>query len=251
MKRSLATISGITPDLQDDTPRTVAEAIYRTLRSDILWGRLPPEHPLRSDELRAKYHVGISPLREALSRLAAQHLVTTVGQRGFRVAPLTAEDVKDTLETRLIIEQAALATSIKKGDIAWETALVGSFHSLSRTPMPKGPGQEAEIWSKHHRQFHLALLAACQSRWQLEMAGQLFDQAERHRVLRVLRSASLPRLARDTTAEHKELLDAALARNIKTAAATLEAHYRATAERVIATLEHVPDQPSEKRTKTS
>jgi GntR family transcriptional regulator, carbon starvation induced regulator len=250
MKRSLATISGADPDLQD-APRTVAEAIYRTLRSDILWGRLPPEQALRSDELRAKYKVGISPLREALSRLAAQHLVTTVGQRGFRVAPLTVDDVKDTLETRLIIERAALAASIKKGDIAWETALVGSFHSLSRTPMPKGPGQEAEIWSKHHRQFHLALLAACQSRWQLEMAGLLFDQAERHRVLRVLRSASLPQLARDTTAEHKEILDAALARNVKAAMAALETHYRTTAERVIATLEHVSDLILEKKSKAS
>ena len=84
-------------------PRTVTEATYQRLRQDIIWGRLPPDTPLRSDELRAAYAVGISPLREALSRLVAERLVTAIGQRGFRVAPLTPDDVMDVTETRLVI----------------------------------------------------------------------------------------------------------------------------------------------------
>src|SRR5580700_3759218 len=116
----------------DDLPRTVAESTYQRLRQDILWGRFAPGSPLRSDELRARYDVGISPLREALTRLSSERLVTTVGQRGFRVAQLTAYDVEDTMATRLVIEGEALARSMERGDIAWETSVVAAFHALSR-----------------------------------------------------------------------------------------------------------------------
>ena len=72
-------------------PRTVTEATYQRLRQDIIWGRLPPDTPLRSDELRAAYAVGISPLREAgkVSRerygrlaTAAREILARAIQRG-------------------------------------------------------------------------------------------------------------------------------------------------------------------------
>ena len=237
MKRSVAE-AGDTPEISD-APRTLAELIYRRLRQDILWGLLAPAAPLRSDELRSTYNVGISPLREALSRLAAERLVTTVGQRGFRVAPLTSEDVVDTLETRLVIEREALARSIRRGDIVWETNVVAAFHTLSRISIPKSPGAEAEIWARHHRKYHMALLAACGSRWQMELAGLLFDQADRHRILRA-RIGPLPKLTRDIAAEHKHICDAALGRDTKAAIAALDRHYRSTAEQVVAALKRAP-----------
>ena len=120
----------------DDLPRTVAESTYQRLRQDILWGRFAPGSPLRSDELRSRYDVGISPLREALTRLTSERLVTSIGQRGFRIPPLTAYDVEDTTRTRIVIEREALASSIENGDIRWETAVVAAFHALSRNPIP-------------------------------------------------------------------------------------------------------------------
>src|SRR5271170_3812961 len=158
MKRSVAEAAP-EPD-HHGVPRTIAESIYRRLRQDILWGRFAPGSPLRSDRLRARYDVGISPLREALTRLASERLVTSVGQRGFRVAPLTAYDVEDTMKTRIVIEREALTKSIERGDIAWETAVVAAFHGLSRNPIPKEPGTATQVWAVHHRQFHMSLLSA-------------------------------------------------------------------------------------------
>ena len=105
-----------------------------------MWGWPCAGSALRSDELRARYNVGISPLREALTRLDSERLVTSVGQRGFRVAPLTAYDVEDTMTTRIVIEREALARSIEKAISRWETAVVAAFHGLSRNPIPKEPG---------------------------------------------------------------------------------------------------------------
>lgn len=237
MKRAVAQDEGATAAI--DPPRTVAEAIYRRLRDDIVWGHLAPGAPLRSDDLRATYEVGVSPLREALTRLAAERLVTAVGQRGFSVAPLTSEDVQDTKVTRLIIEREALARSIKAGDVAWETGVVASFHALSRLPIPKRPGPASENWAIFHRQFHMALIAACGSRWLMELAGLLFDQAERHRVVRA-RLGPEAKLRRDIETEHRDIFQAALDRDVAAALRALEIHYETTAQLVVSALSRKP-----------
>ena len=162
-----------------------------------------------------------------------ERLVTAVGQRGFRVAPLTSADVLDTINTRVVVEREALARSIATGGIEWETDLVAAYHSLSRIPIPHKAEPHADVWAQHHRRFHMALLAACGSSWLLELAGLLFDHAERHRVIRA-RTVPEPKLTRDIAAEHKEILAATLARKSKAAVQALERHYRATAEQVIA-----------------
>jgi GntR family transcriptional regulator, carbon starvation induced regulator len=238
MKRSVAEAHSTAP-AHDDLPRTIAESIYRRIRQDILWVQLAPGAALRSDQLRARYNVGISPLREALTRLVSERLVTSVGQRGFRVAPLTAYDVEDTMQMRLLIERDALARSIENGDIAWETAVVASFHALSRNPIPTGPGAPTESWAIHHRQFHMALISACGSRWQMDLAGLLFDQAERHRMLRT-KFAPQQKLRRDTMREHKQIFEATLARDVKAAIRALEKHYATTAKQVGAVLAGTP-----------
>ena len=238
MKRSVAEVHSINPD-QPGVSRTIAESTYRRIRQDILWVRFAPGSPLRSDELRARYGVGISPLREALTRLASERLVTSVGQRGFRVAPLTAYDVEDTMATRILIESEALSRSIRRGDMAWETALVAASHALSRYPTPKEPGPATENWALFHRQFHMALLAACGSQWLIELAELLFDQAERQRILRT-KFGPQKILKRDTAREHKQIFDAALARDGKGAVRALERHYQVTAGQVVSVLSRIP-----------
>lgn len=216
-------------DEDSEPPKTRAEAAYRRFRRDILWGKLPPGMPLRSDELRRNYDIGISPLREALSRLVSERLVTSSGQRGFRVAPVTARDVLDTMETRIVLECEALSRSIQSGGLEWETQVVGSFHTLTRLPPPEEPGEQAEKWSAYHRRFHLALLAGCGSDWLISLARSLFDHAERHRVIALKDMVD----SRDAVAEHRQIMEAALDGKVKAAVSALDHHYRSTADCVV------------------
>jgi len=217
---------------ENEPPKTLAEAVYRRFRRDILWGRLPAGSPLRSNELSQAYAVGISPLREALSRLLSEKLVTQSGQRGFRVAPLTIEDVLDTMEARIVIECEALTRSIQHGGLHWETEVVSSYHALSRIELPKEPGEEAENWADHHRKFHMALLCGCGSPWLQTLAMTLFDHGERHRII-ALKESYEPR---DAVNEHQHIMKATLAGNVKAAVAALDHHYRTTADLVVASL---------------
>lgn len=222
--------------LDETAPRTLAEKIYRQLRADIVWGRLSPGARLRVDELRQTYSIGISPLREALFRLSSEELVIASGQRGFRVAPLDVEDVRDTMETRLVIECEALVRSIDFGDVSWEASVVAAYHKLTSLQAPSTTEASAEQWTKYHRDFHMALISSCRSRWLMTFAGLLFDQAERHRIVAIRYRDQLPD-TRNAASEHKELLDATLARKKAEATEILTRHYRATADNVIGLIE--------------
>ena len=229
-------------DVERGEGRTMAENIYYRLRNDIIWGVLPPGSPLKSDQIRMAYDIGVSPLREALTRLTAERLVTATGQVGFRVAPLSADDVMDTAETRILIESEALRRSIERGNMSWETGLVAATHELRRTPLPTGPNAAAEVWAGVHRRFHAQLIAGCGSPWLIQLADTLFAQAERHRLRAVHLSG--PIVDRNPQAEHDRIFDATLAKDAKLAVAELARHHRLSAKHVADTLSRAQHPPS-------
>ena len=224
---------------------TQAEAVYRALRADILWGNFAPDAPLRSAELCARYKAGISPLREALSRLLGERLVTLVEQRGFRVASIDAASVIDTMEMRLLIETAALRRSICNGDVAWEARIIATQHAFARTPVPQGPGMQCELWADRHRDFHMGLISACGSALQMEYATRLFDQSLRQMIIIVLGFLSGEMvMERDREGEHDDIVRATLARDADAAVAHLDAHHRLSTRYVLSAL---PQLQSEQR----
>jgi len=207
--------------------QTMAEVVYLRLRHDIIQGKLAPGTRLRSDEIRKAYDTGISPLREALTRLTAERLVQSSGQRGYSVAPLSPQDVIDTMEARVLIETKALKLSIEKGGVEWEAEILAAEHALKRTPT-NGPGAEHDEWAKAHQRFHESLLSASGSPWLIQLSDILYSQSERHRLYTVKKGN--PARARDRVTEHDEILKAALDRNVGMATVELERHYRMSAK---------------------
>jgi DNA-binding GntR family transcriptional regulator len=180
-------------ELAPSAARTLVENAYATLRREILDGAFEPGAKLRTEELRARYNISGSTMREALTRLRGEALVTSEGQRGFRVAPASLEDFSDLTEVRKLIETEALRQSIARGDEAWESQIIATFYRLSKVEErlaedPTGPLSEFEA---RNCEFHHALIAACPSRWLHHMIGGLtMDHIER--TLTVLRNALEP-----------------------------------------------------------
>ena len=218
--------------------RTLAGTVLEDLRRDILECRWTPGEKLRSAALRRQYAVGLSPLREALSRLAAEGLVVGEDRRGFRVAPASIDDLDDITALRCELEGLALRWSIERGNDAWEAEVVGTFHHLSRFVwrQPGKPHQISAEWEKRHAAFHHALAAACGSARLLRLRAQFFDQTNRYRRL----SVSVSRAPRDDRAEHRALKEAALARDADRAVALMQKHIRRTAEMVRALYARTP-----------
>ena len=84
----------------DSAPKTLTDYVYGQLRADIIDGKLAPESKLKIEHLRTEYSVGATPLREALSRLSSDGFVITEGQRGFRVSPISPDDLDDVIGNR-------------------------------------------------------------------------------------------------------------------------------------------------------
>ncbi len=191
--------------------RTLVETAYATLRSEIIDGTFEPGAKLRTEELRARYDVSGSTVREALTRLLGEALVTTEGQRGFRVAPATPEDFRDLTLVRKLIETEALRQAIAVGGEVWEGDIVAAFYKLSKTEerLRDDPAGASAEFEERNRDFHRALIAACPSPWLHRLNALLYQQSERYRRLVVSKRA----IPRDFHAEHQGIFDATLARN--------------------------------------
>lgn len=207
-------------------PRTLAERAYLALRHDIVCGQLAPGERLRVEHLKDQYQVGAGTLREALSLLVSDALVTSEGQRGFRVAPISLADLEDVTNTRVMLETEALRQSIRHGDAHWEAALVASYDLLTRTESDLA-GPDPDLWERRNKAFHEALIDACDSAWSKYILGILYRHAERYRNIN-WRLTAAHASGRDVHREHEDIYRAAINRQEARAALALETHVRLT-----------------------
>src|SRR3984893_18960689 len=114
---------------------TRTRAIYEQLRREIIQGALLPGEKLRIEALRTRYNVGGTPLREAMNRLSTEGLVAQSEQRGFRVTPVSADDLLELTRTRCWVNEVALRESIARGGRDWEEQVLLALHRLSRVPV--------------------------------------------------------------------------------------------------------------------
>jgi len=199
--------------------------VYETLKTELLDGVHRPGSKLAIDQLADRFGVNAGAVREALSRLTSDRLVAAQPQKGFLVAAVSAADLLDLTAVRTDIETRCLRRAIELGTLEWEGRLLSTWHQLSRTDQEVGDLSNPE-WTRLHGQFHDDLIAACDSVWWLRLREQLYMQAERYRRM-ILPYA---RGARDVNAEHREILDLALARDADRACAALSAHLNLTAK---------------------
>lgn len=226
--------------MQNGEHTTKTEAAYQTLRKDILETRLSPGQHLKLGALRSAYGLGWTPLREALSRLEAERLVTAVSNRGFAVAPVSRAELEDLTRARQVIEVPLFIESIQNGGADWEEAVVTAHYRLSRCKLAvDDPSDEAvNEWDEKHQAFHAALLSAAKSRWLLRFRETISDQLRRHHrflgLAPTLRAAAglkngyeeAVAALREAMAleHHTELMEAALDRDMERAAALMTEH---------------------------
>ena len=205
---------------------TLAERAASLLRRDILTGRLAPASKLVITDLAEGYTIGATPLREGLSRLVSEGLVRATGQKGFRVAEVSREDLSDIIRMRSVIESEALRLSIRDGGDEWEAGIVASLYRLKRFAErgPKVFRSEIDNFEAVHKAFHTALIAACGSRRMLEQHSALYDQTYRYRR-RMLEG--VPDLD-EFCANHDQLAALALTRDADEGCKRLCAHIELT-----------------------
>ena len=205
---------------------TLSERAALLVQRDILSGRLQPGARLGIVGLAAHYSVGATPLREGLSRLVSRGLVVALGQRGFRVAPVSESDLRDITEMRIVVEKEAVLRAMKQGGDEWEADVLGALHRLNRYVDRAGKkfGEGREEFDTLHKSFHTALLTACGSPRMLAAHSALYDEAYRYRRV-MMRAFEDPA---DFIKAHRELAEVVVARDIRRAPQLLAEHLKST-----------------------
>jgi GntR family transcriptional regulator, carbon starvation induced regulator len=179
--------------------KSKAQQAFELLRRDILDARLAPGLALTIASLKERYSLGWTPLREALSRLETEHLVTFLPNRGYRVAGVSASELLDLQKARATIESELLRESIRNGNEAWEQRLVGAHYALKQAkPLRvRMPEADLALWELKHEAFHKALLSGGSSAWLVRFGDQINDQLHRHHRNLVLSGALIETSARE------------------------------------------------------
>ncbi|TPW27344.1 FCD domain-containing protein [Martelella alba] len=204
--------------------------VYEALRQALLDSVYPPGGKLAIIHLAEHYGVSAGAIREALSRLTSDRLVVCQPQRGFIAAPVSAGDLIDLTEVRIEIETRCLRRSIALGTQEWEDRLISLWRRLSRTVWLDANMMDRKEWCRLHDAFHDQLLSCCDSRWWLQLRGELYTQAERYRRM----TLPIEGVRRDINAEHQTIVTHALARDGERACLALRDHLQRTTDILLA-----------------
>lgn len=197
---------------------------YRWLKNDIIRGVYQPDEKLRMSLLTARYRLGVGPLREALSQLVAEQLVTVVNQKGYRVAPMSGQELLDIFDARASTEAMLVKLAIARGDDAWEAEILARAHMLDKLDTVDACEPLLDEWDRRHQAFHTAIVAGCGSCYLLQMRERLFDLAARYRFIWLRKTVLSVEMLEDKHVQHRTLVEAILARDALRAEELMREH---------------------------
>ena len=199
--------------------RTLAERVFEVVREQIVIGRLAGSTPIRQDALAAELGVSKIPLREALGRLEQEGLLMSQANRGYFVRPMSAEQAAEIYALRGSIEPAAAAHAAAAADNPAREAAIAAFERLDGAVH----GNLAEV-AVRHREFHIALVRPGGRLLTTQLVERLSILAERYVVAHLMPAGRESRAHR----EHRDLLDAWMARDGAALETLLSQHIAAT-----------------------
>ena len=185
--------------------------VFEQLRGDILECRLAPGMRLRFKDLRARYRVGPQPAPRGVDAPGRRRSRRAEDHKGFRVAPVSQEELVDLAMTWFELEALGIRQSIKKGDDRWAANIRARFRELSKHRMRTPKGRLDPAWEPRNLAFHESLYAACGSPSLMRFCRTLSERFSRYRRLwaaaaitgtsrRSTKNSAVPSSSRDTAA---------------------------------------------------
>ena len=197
-------------------PGLIRERVVSALRDAIIAGRLKPGERIRERELVSLLGVSRSPLREAIRILETEGFITSLAHRGARVSEVSAVDLHDMLDVRIMLESFAARLFIERLD---EAALRAMEEQVERS---RAPGYRVDLQENFDLglEFHDLLVGACGNR----KVVQMHENLKRHQTR--YQHFAFARLGRDLRAldEHAEMVTMLRARDLGAVERLMRAH---------------------------
>jgi DNA-binding GntR family transcriptional regulator len=204
--------------------RSLTEQVYDALKREILTARLRPSQPLIENELAARFGVSKTPIREALRLLVQDGWIVVLPRKGYLVAPLSLEDVREVFALRLMLEPQVTGEAATRGG-AELVARLRQAAAGAGALQPTRPGGEERSYQstmRAARAFHLTVAGAAGNSRLLRVLEALLDEVER--LLHLMPQLGDHVNAMVEPAAHERIIAAIEAGDAEQAAAHMRAH---------------------------
>lgn len=205
--------------------KPLGEVVFEYLRNAILNGTLKPGERLMEISLAEQLGVSRTPVREAIRKLEKEKFVEMIPRKGAYVANLTARDILEVLEIRIVLEGFAsklAAERMDEADIAeLEDNLKGFNEALEVLDRPEMIRKDNE--------FHNKIYSAAKNNKLIEIVQELHDQFQRFRLIFFNEYDDY----NDLQVWHTKILEAIKSRDGQKAKECAEYHVRSIRESVI------------------
>jgi DNA-binding GntR family transcriptional regulator len=191
--------------IMDATGRpSAADRVYEHVRQGILGRRYADNDLLAEGDIAAETGVSRTPVREALLRLESQGMVRLLPKRGALVLPVTAQEWRDVLATRLLVESHCTRSAISSG----RGAVVARALAVPLADLrAAAEAADVERYVAADRTFHATIVAAENNMILIRLYGSLRDRQLRMGAANLLRcdgAVDLDRM-RTTVADHEAI----------------------------------------------
>ncbi|MEV7995881.1 GntR family transcriptional regulator [Streptomyces sp. NPDC086077] len=177
-----------------------ADRVYTHVKQGVLDRRYEGGTLLTEGELADAVGVSRTPVREALLRLEAEGLIKLYPKKGALVLPVSAQEIADVVETRLLVEEHAARKAVPAPG-----GLIVRLEELLEQQREQAAAGDLAAAAVTDRSFHAEIVRSGGN----EILSRLYDQL-RDRQLRmgVAVMHSHPDRIAKTLAEHQHILDA-------------------------------------------
>ncbi|KWO43656.1 GntR family transcriptional regulator [Burkholderia sp. MSMB1459WGS] len=200
---------------------STADAIAASLRDMIVNGELAAGERLVERDLAERFGISRIPMREAIQRLEREGLLDIFRNRGAVVRMLSASDVQEIYDLRVLLEGDAIYRSVKHLDDETLARAELVHRLLGDATVPRRQGEL-------NREFHALLYSCCGNARQLKSIAELRGQVERYERLQATLLVDTPSFQ----VEHDDILQACRERNARGARAMTVAHLE-SARRIV------------------
>lgn len=207
------------------TRRTTADHVATALREAIQSGQLEDGAELNQVALAEHFGVSRVPVREALRQLQAEGLITASAHRRALVQGLTADQVAEIFDLRILLE----IHLIEQGIVNVDDQRLDRLSELCDQMDQEAPDHQA--WLEDNRRFHRELYEGPRTSVAIDLVAQLTGRVERY-LRRMSRGTGIDR-SKDAGEEHRAILRAVRARDLRRARQEVERHISSTRDRVL------------------
>ncbi len=203
----------------------LSDQAYQQIRRDIIQCVLQPGWLVAQSQLVERYHLSVTPVREALKRLEQEGYVQSIPRFGYRITPITVEDIENIYELRLLLEIPAVRLAVQRASDAQleEIKEHANFSYIYKDNRSYREFLLANV------DFHTRIAMLSGNRKLGENVQRVLDEMTRifHLGLDVRDSAE------EMKSEHIQLVQALIARNAHLAEKIMEDQIRSSKQRVL------------------